>query len=129
MKGLLNPESLSEMPAVARWLKHAARTKKIVEENYPGCPPDELLNVTVQENVLVQLENLRNLPCIARKLWAREIVLHGWVYEIESGNVFIYDPVSEEFLAAAKYTDGFELVAGNSIDASSAVRKFHGSET
>jgi carbonic anhydrase len=125
MKGLLNPESLSEMPAVARWLRHAEKTKKILEENYASVPQDELLNIAVQENVLVQLENLRNLPCISRKLWTREVELHGWVYEIESGNVYIYDPVSEEFLATAQYTDGFELVAGANIDAASAVRKFH----
>jgi carbonic anhydrase len=124
MKGLLNPDSLSDMPAVARWLRHAEKTKKILKDNYASAPEDEMLNIAVQENVLVQLENLRNLPCISRKLWTREVELHGWVYEIESGNVFIYDPISEEFLAAAQYNDGFELVAGANIDASSAVRKF-----
>jgi carbonic anhydrase len=125
MKGLLYPDSLSDMPAVARWLRHAKKTKEILEENYASAPEDELLNIAVQENVLVQLENIRNLPCISRKLWTREVELHGWVYEIESGTVYIYDPISEEFLAAAQYTDGFELIAGANINAASAVRKFH----
>jgi carbonic anhydrase len=125
MKGLLNPESLESMPSVVKWLKHATKTKKILEENYASVPQDELLNIAVQENVLVQLENLRNLPCIARKLWSRDLELHGWVYEIETGHVYIYDPISEEFLASSKYIDGFELVSGASLDASSTVRKFH----
>src|SRR5208283_3312795 len=83
MKGLLNPDALSDMPAVAKWLRLADKTKRILQENYTDLDPDLLLNVAIQENVLVQLENLRSLPCVARKLWKREIELHGWIYEIE----------------------------------------------
>lgn len=123
MKGLLNPDTLSEMPAVERWLSHADKTKKILQENYGPLQPEDLLNVAVQENVLVQLENLRSLPCVARKIWKREIELHGWVYEIESGDVYVYDPVHEEFLAISKFVDGCELVPGANLSSSSAMRK------
>ena len=124
MKGLLHPEALTDMPSVSKWLRHAQRTKKLIEENYADCTAEEQLSIAVQENVLVQLEHVRGLPCVARKLWKREIELHGWVYEIESGNVYVYDPVHEEFLAVAQFVDGFELVPGATIDSSSAVRQF-----
>lgn len=124
MKGLLNPEALVDMPAVAKFLRHAEPTKTLIDEHYADASPSDKLAIAVQENVLVQLENVRNLPCVARKLWKREIELHGWVYEIESGNVYVYDPVHEEFLAVAQVTDGFELVPGANIGAASAVRNF-----
>jgi|GEM_PF-1858253 len=42
----------------------------------------------------------------------REIELHGWVYDIESGDVFIYDPIEEEFLPIRHSEDGsLELAA------------------
>ena len=128
MKGLLQPEALVDMPSVAKWLRNAERTKKLIDDNYRECTPEEQLNIAVQENVLVQLENVRALPCVARKLWKREIELHGWVYEIESGNVFVYDPIHEEFLAVAQFSDGYELVPGATIDSSSAARQFRRKE-
>ncbi|MFM9152383.1 MAG: carbonic anhydrase, partial [Methylocystis sp.] len=57
-----------------------------------------LLNVTIQENVLAQLENLRSHPVIASGLAQSKIKLHGWVYKIETGEVFGYDHYSGQFL-------------------------------
>lgn len=115
IKGLLNPESLDDMPTVKQWLKYAERTKRILSENYQEQDFDCVHNIAVQENVLVQLENLRSLPCIARRLWKREIELHGWVYEIETGRVFIYDPVDEEFLPIALGKNGYELISSDGL--------------
>ena len=112
MQGLLDPASLSEMPAVSRWLQAAERTREVVESNYKNEPAACKLSIAIQENVLVQLENIRQLPCVARRLWSREVELHGWVYEIETGGVFVYDPVHEEFLLVDKGVDGYELVPG-----------------
>jgi carbonic anhydrase len=112
MRGLLEPELLSDIPAVSQWLENAKRTKQIVAENYSNKSLEEQFDAAVEENVLVQLENLRTLPCVARRLWKREIELHGWVYDIASGCVYVYDPVSEDFLAFHKFTDGYELVPG-----------------
>jgi carbonic anhydrase len=57
------------------------------------------------------MENICTLPAVARRLWRREIELHGWVYEIESGCVYIYDPVEEEFLRIVSGKNGFELLS------------------
>lgn len=109
IKGLLKPESLSELPAVAHWLRHAEDTKRILGENYHEEEFEKILDIAIQENVLVQIEHLRNLPCIARRIMTREIELHAWMYEIDSGTVFIYDPIAEEFLPLIKTETGFGL--------------------
>jgi carbonic anhydrase len=98
MKGLHHPESLRGMPTVAAWLAHAEATRRITCQRYEGFPDEELLNVTIQENVLVQLENLRTHPSVAAGLAAGSLKLHGWVYKIETGEVFAFHPERGQFL-------------------------------
>lgn len=98
MKGLLNPENLGDLPTVLAWLSHAEATRRTVKENYADLPEDQLLNVATQENVLVQLENLRTHPAVAARLSRGELNVHGWVYKIETGEVFSYQPNEGQFL-------------------------------
>ncbi len=98
MKGLLQPESLKQLPAMSAWLSHAEATRRIIEEKYRDREGAALLTATVGENVLVQLENLRTHPAIAVGLAAGRLKLHGWVYKIETGEVFAYDPQLGQFL-------------------------------
>jgi carbonic anhydrase len=99
MKALLDPEGLADsMPLLHRWLRHAEATRRIVCEKYPSLAKQDLLNVTIQENVLVQLENLRSHPAVAAGLARGVLKLHAWVYKIETGQVFAYDPQQGQFL-------------------------------
>ncbi|RYD51237.1 MAG: hypothetical protein EOP83_23545 [Verrucomicrobiaceae bacterium] len=58
-----------------------------MQENYQHLEGDRLLTATVEENVLVQLENLRTLPAVASKLRNRDLNLHGWVYGLKDGRI------------------------------------------
>src|SRR6516225_3807184 len=58
MRGLLKPEIVASLPAVATWLSHAETTRRIVQDNYSHLDEERLLTAAVEENVLVQLENL-----------------------------------------------------------------------
>ena len=103
MKGLLQPEMVAPLPAVSSWLSHAETTRRIVKENYTHLNGDALVTATVEENVLVQLENLRTLPAVASRLVRGDLHLHGWVYKIETGDVFAYDMTSGQFVPLAQY--------------------------
>jgi carbonic anhydrase len=98
MKGLLDPESLADMPLVTEWLRHADATRRVVEECYPDLEGVDLLNATIKENVLVQLDNLRTYPKVAALMAKGELTLHGWIYEIESGQILAYDPQLSHFV-------------------------------
>ncbi|MDB4338654.1 carbonic anhydrase [bacterium] len=99
MGGLLNPDAIEKMPAVKAYLQHAEATRRIVEENYPQLTdPAKRLKLTVEENVLVQLENLRTHPSVAAAVGRGELKLHGWVYKFETGEVFGYNPTENAFL-------------------------------
>lgn len=98
MGGLLHPELLEDMPTMAQWLHHADATRRIVRENYADLPEDKRLMAMVEENVLVQLDNLKTHPAVAAKLSRGEIRLHGWIFEIETGEVWSYDPERTQFV-------------------------------
>lgn len=103
MKGLLEPETVAALPAVSTWLSHAATTQRIVRDNYQHLDGHKLLTATVEENVLVQLENLRTLPAVASRLIRGDLHLHGWVYKIETGEVFAFDSRQGQFVSLADY--------------------------
>lgn len=92
MRGLLHPQSLADLPAVAAWLSHAAEaTRKAVHEKHGLLGDEELLQATVEQNVLVQMQHLRSHPAVAEKIASGQLQLHGWVYKIETGEVLCYD--------------------------------------
>lgn len=100
VNGLLNPDSLGKLPSVKTWLSHADAAKRIVDENYCDLKLDkeQTLNVAIQENVLVQLENLKTHPAVAAALARGVLNLHGWVYKFQTGEVFAYDQEKGQFL-------------------------------
>ncbi len=99
MKGLLQLGKLAEeMPLVYEWLKQAEATRSVIKENYKHHAGEALLNVTVQENVLTQVENLRTYPAIRAKLRAGKIHIHAWIYQIQTGEVYAYSPHDGQFV-------------------------------
>jgi carbonic anhydrase len=97
MKGLLEPPAPRDFPALTQWLSHAESTRRVVRDKYAGREGASLLNVTIQENVLAQMENLRTHPVVASGLAQGKLKLHGWVYKIETGEVFGYDAETGQF--------------------------------
>ncbi|HEY9704321.1 MAG TPA: carbonic anhydrase, partial [Allocoleopsis sp.] len=98
IKGLLDLNSLAEdMPLVHNWLKHAEATRRLMKENYNHLDKNALMSITIQENVLTQIENLRTYPIIRSRLRSGQMQLHAWVYQIETGKVFAYDTAEAQF--------------------------------
>ena len=117
MKGLLDPALVNGLPTVRAWLGHAETTRCIIAENYKHLSGDALVTATVEENVLVQLENLRTLPVVAARLVKGDLHLHGWVYKIETGEVFAYDPASGQFVPLAEYKARAEPLRARTVQA------------
>lgn len=99
MKGLLQIGSLAQqMPLVYDWLKHHGEaTRRLVLDNYQHCSGDKLLKITIEQNVLTQIENLETYPVIRSRLHSGKLTLHAWIYEIETGEVFAYDANTGKF--------------------------------
>jgi carbonic anhydrase len=93
MRGLLQIGTLAEkMPAVYSWLKqHGEATRRLVQDNYSGLDAEDLLKIAIEQNILTQIANLETYPAIRSKLHSRQLNLHAWMYEIETGKVFVYN--------------------------------------
>lgn len=102
VQSLLHPETLTDLPATKAWLCHAEATRRIMREKYPHLSDGPLETATIEENVLVQIENLRTHPVVAAKLARADLKLHGWVYKFETGQVFAYEPARGQFLPIAE---------------------------
>ena len=101
MKAVLEPESIEELPAMKAWMGHAKETGRLVRENYGHLEGEAQLTATVEENVLVQLENLRTHPSVSAAMGKAGLKVHGWVYKIQTGEVFAYDAAQAQFLPLA----------------------------
>ena len=96
MKGALDPDSLDALPHVKEWLGHCRCATEVVKEKHGDLSADYLDEVT-KENVLQQMQHIRTHPAVAAKLATKQVQLHGWLYDIESGDVLCYDDQSETF--------------------------------
>jgi carbonic anhydrase len=97
MKGLFDTELPHRSPAINDWLRHARPAGRRALNQYPELEGDDLIWEVVKENVLVQLKNLRSLPCVSKALARGQIKLHGWAYRIETGDILAYDEEAQTF--------------------------------
>ncbi|MDP1947060.1 MAG: carbonic anhydrase [Nitrospirota bacterium] len=97
MKALLNPEDVSDLPAFREWVGQAETTRRLMREHYTDLTGTDRLVKTTQENVRSQLDHLRTHPSVALLLRQKKVDLHGWVYSISTGEVWVYDFDSEQF--------------------------------
>jgi carbonic anhydrase len=99
MTAILNGhEKLQELPEVARWLSFSDAAKRVTDEHHAKKNDREKLDALVRENVLAQLRNLLTHPVVASAVKAREIRLHGWVFDIPTASVTAYDAEAEGFV-------------------------------
>lgn len=98
MKALLQPDIVNDLPAVRAWVNQGETTRRYMREHHINCEDEERLSITTQENVRSQLDNLRTHPSVALALRDGKVKLHGWVYSISSGEVWVYDFDTESFV-------------------------------
>jgi carbonic anhydrase len=98
MKGLLDRPSVSRMPTVDRWLHNGEAALSVARARNPDLNDEAILTKLVEENVLLQLAHLRTHPSVAGALAQGRIALHGWVYDIRTGQVCEHDGVRNTFL-------------------------------
>lgn len=112
MKALAHPEDriLASMPTVIAWLRNAAAARSVVNVLHPELHDAAAVEALVEQNVLTQLGHLRTHPAVAARLAGGELRLHGWVYDIGSGQIEIIDELTRELVpvstAAARLHTG-----------------------
>ena len=99
MTGLFQQDQLSALPAVCSWLGRAESTRRIMSQKGGSLSVEQRIQSAIETNVLAQLDNLRTHPCVAAHRATGELTLHGWVYDIASGDVSAYDEKMARFVS------------------------------
>ncbi|GAB2785199.1 carbonic anhydrase [Streptomyces sp. NPDC054796] len=90
-------DDLAAVPAVNGWL-----SSQLAEPSELALATEERdepqVSAAVQRHVLAQLERLRGYPCIAERLDAGQLGLHGWFYAVDTGLVLGHQPSVDAFL-------------------------------
>jgi carbonic anhydrase len=93
-------EPLRGMPSLYEWLG----ALRPVAERINAEPHDfeTRWRRAVQESVLAQLGNLLSFASVEHRVRAGSLSLHGWVYDIYSSNLLVFDPAADEFRRASE---------------------------
>lgn len=105
MRALLNPEKIKDLPSVYGWLSHAEAARRTVLENHAELSGDELLWKLIEQNVISQLANLKTHPAVAARLARKDLSVHAWTYEIEKGEIMVFDEQRGEYVTAPRHSD------------------------
>lgn len=91
IKGALDLEGVKGLPHVSEWLGHCRSAMEIVRErnDIPHDQPVSIehLDEAIEENVQQQVQHLRTHPVVAAKIATNKVQVHGWVYNIKSGDI------------------------------------------
>lgn len=83
--------SLAQAPNLIEWLEHGAESlRRVGHVNFidKNLPKEEQLS---QVNVLQQLDHLRTYPFVAEREARGEVTLHGWWFDVATGDTHVYD--------------------------------------
>jgi carbonic anhydrase len=115
MKGAMNPEGLDSLPHVKEWLGYAKAAVDVVREIAPDASEEERMRLLLEQNVILQLQHLKTHPSVAARLAKGDLTLHGWVYDIKTGDVNAFDDASARFVPVDKrYSDEIAKLVGAS---------------
>lgn len=98
MKGALNPGGLEKLPHVREWLSYARAAVQVVDELAPDKSEAERMDMLLEQNVILQLQHLKTHPGVAARLAKGDLKLHGWIYDIKTGDVRALDEALNKFL-------------------------------
>lgn len=98
-KALYEPLENTELVHIKKWLDLGQKAKSMAMVSIGSdATQEELLRLTEKLSIITQIENLMTYPFVREKLEKEEIHIHGWYYDIETGNIDYYDPDTYQFI-------------------------------
>ena len=87
---------------ITRWMSIAAPARKRITAELPGKAPALQQRAAEQAAILLSLENLRTFPFIQKQIDAGVLSLHGWYFDLHSGELLEYDAEEGQFRPVRK---------------------------
>ena len=110
MTAIATCKCMDHMPAVRNWLRYAD-SARVVNEAREHDSNSERVSSMVRENVVAQLANIKTHPSVRLALGQGCLVLHGWVYDIETGSIEAFDEASNCFVPLSRHPHNYATPA------------------
>jgi carbonic anhydrase len=81
------------------WMSLVESTRAEVIEEMPNAPVEQQERACEQRAILASLSNLKTFPWIRERVERGSLVLHGWYFDIEQGQLLRYDETTCGFEA------------------------------
>lgn len=87
----------NEEELIAKWLGIAEDARQQVLHEFQDKPMQILTHACEQSAILVSLENLMSYPWISSRVYQGKLALHGWYFDMQTGELYEYRPESGAF--------------------------------
>lgn len=89
---------LPDTPLLKKWLTAIAPISEALASRYPkSLTGAQRLRAAVAENIVLQMEHLLTHPVVRARVENKTLKIHGWYYEIETGEVFAFNEKTQQF--------------------------------
>jgi len=82
---------------IGRWVGLASPAKAQVLKELAGKSPELQARACEQAAILLSLDNLLTFPWVLQRVEQGELFLHGWYFDIQSGELLRYNPKGENY--------------------------------
>lgn len=98
IKALAEKETTQqEYEFIAQWMDIASPARDAVEAELADASEPIKQRALEQAVILVSLNNLMTFPWISEKVRAGELQIHGWYFDLKSGQIFRYKEKTQNF--------------------------------
>lgn len=98
MQAVLSGTDKIESPSLRSWLQNCRCSSEKIKLNSPSFDALSAHNQLSQMNILQQMEHLRTYPLIQKKLKNKSLNIHGWYFDIATGDVLAYEEAFKRFI-------------------------------
>jgi carbonic anhydrase len=100
IQALMNGEGITEnqYEFIGSWVTIARPARDRVLRELPTAPPAVQAKACEQWAISLSLDNLMSFPWIRERVQAGRLTLHGWYFDIDTGELLGYSPETATFL-------------------------------
>ena len=99
IRGLFQNLDPDKLGILKRWIQLGEEAKKLALQSATPSTSQEDIYTTAEEiSVLVQLQHLLTYPFVKKRVNDKTIELHGWYFDIQSGQLWYYNTQQNRFL-------------------------------
>jgi carbonic anhydrase len=95
VEAILDQASLNTTSPMTRWVSWIRPALSQVEAL--GLPEEDRYLETIKANILLQRSNVEGYPDVSHALKAGRLSVHGWLFDLESGDLIAYDDATNKW--------------------------------